>query len=157
MASISTTTGKQAIGDFPGGSTGHTLTVLQRLRKQEPTREIILIWDGAPDHRAGTVADLAKTLAITLPPFPSDSLDFMPVEALWRWRREEVTYHHCHASAAELITRVRDFAQLINGDPFAIADRLWTRTTLDPEEEKLRIPCQSGFSYLYDRGILEYH
>jgi len=36
---------------------------------------------------------------------------------------------------------VRDFAKTINLDPFAIADRLWTRTSLDPEEEKLRIPC----------------
>ena len=133
--------GQVAIWDFPCGNTEHTLTVLQRLREQEPTREIILIWDGAPYHRAGAVADLAEELAITLLPLPSYSPDFMPVEALWRWLREEVTYHHCHATAAELITRVRDFAQTINLDPFAIADRLWTRTTLDPEEEKLRIPC----------------
>lgn len=34
----------------------------------------------------------------------------------------------------------RDFAQAINLNPFRIADRLWTKTTLDPEEEKLRIP-----------------
>jgi hypothetical protein len=35
---------------------------------------------------------------------------------------------------------VSDFAETINRDPFTFADRLWTRTTLDPEEEKLRIP-----------------
>ncbi|MBK5962780.1 hypothetical protein CCR95_01370, partial [Thiocystis minor] len=29
----------------------------------------------------------------------------------------------------------------VNADPFAVADRLWTKTTLDPEEEKLRIPA----------------
>jgi hypothetical protein len=23
----------------------------------------------------------------------------MPVEALWRWLREDVTYHHCHRTA----------------------------------------------------------
>lgn len=133
--------GQVAIWDFPCGNTAHTLRVLQRLREQEPTREIVLIWDGAPYHRAGAVADLAETLAITLLPLPSYSPDFMPVEALWRWLREEVTYHHCHATAEELITRVREFAQRINLDPFAIADRLWTKTALDPEEEKLRIPC----------------
>jgi hypothetical protein len=65
----------------------------------------------------------------------------MPVEALWRWLREDVTYHHCHASAVELTARVSDFANAINRDPFTVADRLWTRTTLDPEEEKLRIPA----------------
>lgn len=133
--------GQVAIWDFPCGNAEHTLTVLQRLREREPTREIVLIWDGAPYHRAGAVADLAEELAITLLPLPSYSPDFMPVEALWRWLREDVTYQHCHATAAELITRVRDFTQTINLDPFAIADRLWTRTSLDPEEEKLRIPC----------------
>ncbi len=66
--------------------------------------------------------------------------DFMPVEALWRWLREDVTYHHCQGSAEALTARVNDFAETINRDPFTVADRLWTRTTLDPEEEKLRIP-----------------
>jgi len=83
----------------------------------------------------------APALSITLQPLPSFSPDFMPVEALWRWLREDVTYHYCHATAAELIARVRDFAHPINADPFAVADRLWTKTTLDPEEEKLRIPA----------------
>ncbi|EGV28060.1 hypothetical protein ThidrDRAFT_4092 [Thiorhodococcus drewsii AZ1] len=32
------------------------------------------------------------------------SPDFMPVEALWRWLREGVTYH-CHASVEELTAR----------------------------------------------------
>lgn len=133
--------GQVAIWDFPCGNTEHTLTVLHRLREQEPTREIVVLWDGASDHRAGAVIDLAQTLSITLQPLPSDRPDFMPVEALWRWLREDVTYHHCHATGAELIARVRDFAHTINADPFAVADRLWTKTTLDPEEEKLRIPA----------------
>ncbi|WP_295402575.1 IS630 family transposase [uncultured Thiocystis sp.] len=133
--------GQVAIWDFPCGNTEHTLMVLQRLRALEPDREIILFWDGAPYHRAGAVTTLASELAITLLPLPSYSPDFMPVEALWRWLREDVTDHHCHASAEELTARVSDFANTINRDPFTVADRLWTRTTLDPEEEKLRIPC----------------
>ena len=133
--------GQVAIWDFPCANTEHTLTVLHRLREQEPTREMILVWDGASYRRAGAVIDLAQTLSITLQPLPSYSPDFMPVEALWRWLREDVTYHHCHATAAELIARVRDFAHTINADPFTVADRLWTKTTLDPEEEKLRIPA----------------
>jgi transposase len=31
------------------------------------------------------------------------SPDFMPVEHLWQWLREDVTYHTCHNSEAELI------------------------------------------------------
>jgi len=41
----------------------------------------------------------ARTLDITLMPLPGYSPDLMPVEALWRWLREDVTDHHCHASA----------------------------------------------------------
>ena len=62
----------------------------------------------------------------------------MPVEALWRWLREDVTYHHCHASAEDLTRRVADFEARLNQDPFVVADRLWTKDRLDPEEEKLR-------------------
>ena len=65
----------------------------------------------------------------------------MPVEALWRWLREEVTCHHCHATAEERIRRVREFVDTIHRNVFEVADRLWTKMSLDPEEEKLRIPC----------------
>src|SRR3954464_1113594 len=61
-----------------------------------------------------------------------------PVEALWRWLREDVTYHHCHASADDLTRRVADFESRLNRDPFVIAHRLWVKHQLDPEEEKLR-------------------
>ena len=133
--------GHVAIWDFPCANTAHTLTpVLERVRAHEPTRAIVLLWDGASYHRSNAVRARAKELAIPLEPLPSYSPDFMPVEALWRWLREDVTDHHCHASAAELTTRVNTFADTINRDPYTVADRLWTRTTLDPEEEKLRIP-----------------
>src|SRR4051794_32842659 len=49
-------------------------------------------------HRAQAVREVAGTLDITLMPLPGYSPDLMPVEALWRWLREDVTYHHCHAS-----------------------------------------------------------
>ena len=62
----------------------------------------------------------------------------MPVEALWRWLREDVTYHHCHASADDLTRRVADFEARLNREPFIIADRLWVKDRLDPDEEKLR-------------------
>ncbi|EXJ16152.1 IS630 family transposase [Imhoffiella purpurea] len=133
-------TAQVAIWDFPRANTEHTLSVLRRLREQEPTRELILIWDGASYHRSIAVRDLAEELSITVLPLPGYSPDFMPVEALWRWLREDVTYHHCHATAEELIARVDSFAHAINTNPMVVADRLWTKTELDPEEEKLRIP-----------------
>jgi hypothetical protein len=62
----------------------------------------------------------------------------MPVEALWRWLREDVTYHRCHATLDDLIRRVAAFHTCINQQPYVIADRLWVKDRLDPEEEKLR-------------------
>jgi transposase len=38
-------------------------------------------------------------------PLPGYSPDPMPVEALWRWLREDVTYHHCQASRDDLIPK----------------------------------------------------
>ena len=73
-------------------------------------------------------------LGIHLLPLPSYSPDLMAVEPLWRWLREDVTYHHCHATAEDLIRRVAAF----EADPCAVADRLWVKDHLDPEEEKLR-------------------
>jgi len=48
----------------------------------------------------------------------------MAVEPLWRWLREDVTDHHCHATVAALIRRVAAFEADVNVDPCAVADRL---------------------------------
>ena len=116
----------------------HTIDVLRRLRAEAPDRTLIVLWDGAPYHRAKAVREIATTLGIELIPLPGYSPDLMPVEALWRWLREDVTYHHCHASADDLTRRVADFETRLNRDPFVIADRLWVKDRLHPEEEKLR-------------------
>src|SRR3712207_1512978 len=91
-----------------------------------PDRTLIVLWDGAPYHRAKTVREVARTLDITLLLLPGYSPDLMPVEALWRWLREDVTYHHCHASAEDLTRRAADFEERLNRDPFVI-DRKSTR------------------------------
>ena len=116
----------------------HTSDVLRRLRAEWPDRRLILVWDGAPYHRAGTVRDTAAALQIELVPLPGYSPDFMPVEALWRWLREDVTYHHCHPSAEDLRRRVAAFAARLDQHRYAVADRLWVKDQLDPDEEKLR-------------------
>ena len=116
----------------------HTIDVLRRLRAEAPDRTLMVLWDGAPYHRAKAVREIATTLGVELIPLPGYSPDLMPVEALWRWLREDVTYHHCHASAEDLTRRVADFEARLNRDPFGIADRLWVKNHLDPDEEKLR-------------------
>src|SRR5205085_1043491 len=116
----------------------HTIDVLRRLRAEWPDRKLLVLWDGAPTHRAKAVRETARALDIELMPLPGYSPDLMPVEELWRWLREDVTYHHCHASADDLTRRVADFEVRLNREPFVIADRLWVKDQLDPEEEKLR-------------------
>jgi transposase len=116
----------------------HTIDVLRRLRAEVPERKLIVLWDGAPYHRAKVVREVASELEIDLVPLPGYSPDLMPVEALWRWLREDVTYHHCHASTEDLTRRVGAFEARLNRDPLVIADRLWVKDRLDINEEKLR-------------------
>src|SRR3954462_1532583 len=131
--------GQVRLWPYPRANGDHTIQVLQRLQAEAPERPLIVLWDGAPYHRAKAVREVATTLGITLMPLPGYSPDLMPVEALWRWLREDVTYHHCHASAEDLIRRVDTFEVRLNRDPFVIADRLWVKDHLDPDEEKLRL------------------
>ena len=126
------------IWPYARASGEHTIDVLHRLRAEIPKGKLLVIWDGAPYHRAKSVWSAAASLDIQLVPLPGYSPDLMPVEALWRWLREDVTYHHCHASIEDLARRVAAFEAAINQHPYAVADRLWVKDQLDPEEEKLR-------------------
>jgi len=130
--------GQVRLWPFPRANGEPTIAVLPRLRAAFPDEALIVLWDGAPYHRAKAVREAATTLHITLMPLPGYSPDLMPVEALWRWLREDVTSHHGHRSAEDLTRRAADFEVRLNRDPFVIADRLWVKDQLDPEEEKLR-------------------
>jgi len=130
--------GQVRLWPYPRANGEHTTDVLRRLRTEIPDGKLVLIWDGAPYHRAKTVRAAAADLGIELAPLPGYSPDLMPVEALWRWLREDVTYHHCHPTAEDLTRRVAAFEARINQDPCTIADRLWVKLHLDPSEEKLR-------------------
>jgi transposase len=121
-------------GDGP-----NTIDVLKWLHDRYPDRKIKVIWDGASYHRSGIVIAAAALLGIEIVRLPAYSPDFMPVEALWRWLREDVTYNHCHDTCQELIERVAAFEQRINKAPYVLADRLWVKDELDPEEEALRL------------------
>jgi transposase len=95
--------GQVRLWPYPRANGDHTIDVLRRLRAEAPDRKLIVLWDGAPYHRANAVREAASTLGITLMPLPGYSPDLMPVEALWRWLREDVTYHHCHVSSLPCI------------------------------------------------------
>lgn len=97
-----------------------------------------VVWDGAPYHRALIVREAASALDIELQSLPGYSPDFRPVEHLWQWLREDVTYHICYDSQEESIDAVTNFQHRINANPIAICDRLWVKKHLEPEEEKLR-------------------
>jgi len=130
--------GQVRIWPYPRANGEHTIDVLRRLRAEIPHGRLSVIWDGAPYHRAKAVWSAAASLDITLAPLSGYSPDLMAVEPLWHWLREDLTYHHCHATAEDLIRRVAAFEAAINQEPYAVADRLWVKDTLDPDEEKPR-------------------
>ena len=126
------------IWDYPRANSSHTINVLERLRACFPERPIVVVWDGAPYHRSKMTHEAATRLGIELVRLPAYGPDFMPVEALWRWLRESVTYNHCHTSAAELLEQVGKFVAQIHRDLAALVQRLHVTEQLDPEVEKLR-------------------
>jgi len=117
----------------------NTIDILLKLRSEFLDRHICVIWDGASYHRAEAVRETASLLDIRLQPLPAYSPDFMPVEHLWRWLREDVTYHACYTSRENLLERIEKFQEEVNAEPIALADRLWVKNHLEFEEEKLRV------------------
>jgi len=99
-----------------------------------------VIWDGSPVHRAKVARKRADDLGIELVLLPGYSPDLNPIEGLWKWLREEVTYGHCHESVSALFKASKAFVYEINQDPMAMISRLWPKMTLDPAEEELRLP-----------------
>jgi transposase len=119
-----------------------TILTLMRLRDRYPKHAIDVVWDGAAYHRSVGVQCAAKKLGIRLHRLPGYSPDFMPVEALWRWLRSEVTANYCHRDPAELIERVANFEHTARRDPDRLRDRLGLPMKLDPAVEKLRCPSR---------------
>lgn len=100
---------------------------------------IVIIWDGAPCHRAKIVQQAAADLGFTLVPLPAYSPDLNPIEGLWKWMREEVTQNYCHISMRELFDACTAFIARINADPLQLISRLWPKFELDPDFEKLLV------------------
>ena len=101
--------------------------------------EVVLIWDGAPWHKAKGVQAAASELGFTLVALPSYSPDLNPIEGLWKWMREEVTRNFCHTSMRHLFDACKAFIDRINADPQRLVSRLWPRFELDLEFEKFLV------------------
>lgn len=117
----------------------NTIEVLKKLRIEFPDLPMTVIWDQCPYHRAQSVKLAGEALKIEIEPLPSYSPDFMPVEHLWQWLREDITYHRCYLSKIQLIEAISQFELSINSHPLSLSERLWVKNHLDPEEEKLRV------------------
>ena len=121
-----------------------TADVLKRLRVEFPEVPIKLIWDGASYHRARLVQAVAETLDITLEPLPAYSPDFMPVEHLWHWLREDVTYHTCYDQKADLIAQVDHFQARINADPSPLLTAYGLEHTWIPKKKNYGFQLRRG-------------
>lgn len=119
----------------------HTVAFLDRLAEWlgETERLVTIIWDGAPWHRARIAQAKAAHLGFRLMPLPGYSPDLNPIEGLWKWLREEVTYNHSYKTMRDLFDACKAFIERINLDPDAIVKRLWPKLDLDPEFEKLLV------------------
>lgn len=121
--------GQVRVFPYDAANTLNTLDVLHQLRAEFPNVPIRLVWDGVSYHRTKLVQQTAASLQIQLQPLPAYSPDFMPVEHLWHWLREDVTYHTCYEHKADLIVQVQSFVERLLAQPLAVADRLWVSTT----------------------------
>ena len=65
----------KALWPCPRANSEHTIEVLRRLRAEFPNEAVIVLWDGAPYHRAQAVREAAAALNITLMPLPGYSPD----------------------------------------------------------------------------------
>lgn len=124
-----------------GKCNGHTTThFLQQLSHWlgATDRQVVIIWDGASYHRSQKVRTDAEHLGFQILPLPGYSPDLNPIEGLWKWLREAVTQHICHATLDALRQDCLAFINDINLDPLHIISRLWPHFDLDPDIEKLR-------------------
>lgn len=116
-----------------------TCETLEALRQTYPHQPLVLIWDNVRYHHSKLVRSKAEELGIRLLYLPPYSPDLQPVERLWGWLRQELTYLHCHADEQELMDRIAAFVDRLQDCPAEVHRRLKPKLHLDPEEEKLRV------------------
>ena len=119
----------------------HTVVFLERVAEWlGPTdRPVVIIWDGAPWHRATIAQEKAQALGFRLLPLPGYSPDLNPIEGLWKWLREDVTQNHSYLTMRELFDACKAFIDRVNLNPDALIKRLWPKFELNPDFEKLLV------------------
>ena len=68
--------GQVRLWPYPRANGEHTIEVLRRLRAEWPDRTLLVLWDGAPYHRAQAVREAARALDIILMPLPGHQFSF---------------------------------------------------------------------------------
>ena len=124
-----------------------TNEALRKLRDQHPARRIIVIWDNVRYHHSRLVRTEAAQLGIELRFLPPYSPDLMPVERLWSWLRQELTYLHCHHSEQQLAERIAAFVAELLDDPATVHKRLRPKLWYIPPRNR-KIP-----SVVEKRGV----
>ena len=71
--------GQVRLWPYPRANGEHTIEVLRRLRTAWPEQPLIVLWDGAPYHRAACVREAAAALRITLVPLPGCCRGIAPI------------------------------------------------------------------------------
>jgi transposase len=80
-------------------------------------RRVVVVWDGAPWHRAKMVTAAAEIIGIEIVALPGYSPNLNPIEGLWKWMREEVTKGCCYTSMKSLFDACKKFIDTINRQP----------------------------------------
>ena len=115
--------------------------------------KLVLNWDGAataPRKGGAGLGGGGRPRASNWRCSPDAGRDLKPVEALWRWLREDVTYHHYLRTAEDLTRRAEVFEARINLDPRSTrAPPQGHEHHLDQSEEKLSGSQNRGFNFQF--------
>ena len=104
-----------------------------------------MIWDNVRYHHSRLVRTEAAQLGIELRFLPPYSPDLMPVERLWPWLRQELTYLHCHHTEQQLTKRIAAFEAELLDEPATVHKRLRPKLWyIPPGIERFRPPPKRG-------------
>ena len=129
-------------GNFNAEQTGK---FLERLKAWLPSdgRKVVVIWDGAPWHRAKSVQAKAKELGVELVWLPGYRPDLNPIEGLWKWMREEVTQMCCYPNMRALFDVCKNFIERINQNHVALVDSTLADVLTESRGSRAPVLCVS--------------
>lgn len=96
-----------------------TVRIVRRIRRQYPTRKILLLWDGARWHHGSAVqAWLRSDPRVEVFPFPRYAPEENPQEHVWKAGRSHVTHNRF---LADIDDATDDFVRYLNTTTFPYA------------------------------------